>query len=128
MNTKTGKAKKVLIVEDNELLSTMFKIALEKKGFQTETSLEGKSSIEKVKEFKPDLILLDIMMPGGLSGFDVLDKLRKELRIDTPVIVNSNLTQQKDIDRAFELGANEYLKKSDYTPGEVTKKIEALCA
>jgi len=124
MTNKNDYKKKVLIVEDNKLLCEMFKIAFHKNGFDIEISLEGENGIKKISVFKPDLVLLDIMMPGEKNGFDVLKEIRKNMSLDVPVIVNSNMTQDKDIEKALKLGANKYLKKSDYTPNKVVEEAK----
>jgi len=118
--------KKILIVEDNKFLCEMFKIAFSKNGFQTEISFEGKSGLEKLSKFKPDIVLLDIMMPGEKNGFDVLKSIRESFLGDIPVVINSNLSQDKDVARAISLGATKYIKKCNQTPQEIVEEIEKI--
>jgi len=116
---------KIFIIEDNNDLSEMFKIAFEQKGFEVEVSLNGMDGITKAVEFKPDLILLDIMMPQ-MDGYEVLGALHNNTSMKTIVVINSNLEQEKDADKALSMGADFYLRKSDYTPFEVVKKVKEI--
>lgn len=120
-----NKTKKILIVEDNEDLVNMFKIAFEEKGYTVEFSLNGIDGIAKAAEFKPDVVLLDIMMPQ-MNGFDFLKALKNNTSLKTKVVVNSNLEQEKDAEKAKELGADLYLKKSEYTPFQVVEEVEGV--
>lgn len=116
---------KVLIIEDNEDLNEMFKTAFEEKGYDVEISLNGMDGITKAPEFDPDVILLDIMMPQ-MDGYEVLQALKNNSSLKAKVVINSNLEQDKDADKALKLGADLYLKKSEYTPFEAVEKVEEL--
>ncbi len=116
---------KVLIIEDNEDLNEMFKIAFNAKGYEVEASLNGMDGITKAAEWKPDVIMLDIMMPQ-MNGYEVLSALKNNTSFPTKVVVNSNLEQEKDADKAIEMGADLYLKKSEHTPFEAVEKVEEL--
>lgn len=114
---------KILIVEDNQVLVKMYKIKLDLEGFQVETASEGQEGLEKLNDFSPDLILLDLAMPG-MDGFEFLEELRKNEKLkEITVIIFSNLGQESDIKRAKELGAKDYLIKVNLTPRQVVEKI-----
>ena len=116
---------KILIVEDNEDLVKMYEITFISEGFEVTACLNGLDGITKAVEIKPNVILLDLMMPQ-MNGYEVLTAMRKNTSMKVPIFVNSNISQQKDIDRALQLGANYYLKKADYTPSELAAKVEEL--
>lgn len=116
---------KVLIIEDNEDLSEMFKTAFEAKNYDAAISLNGMDGITKAAEWKPDVILLDIMMPQ-MNGYEVLSALKNNTSLPTKVVVSSNLEQEKDAQKAMEMGADLYLKKSEFTPFEMVKKVNEL--
>jgi two-component system, OmpR family, phosphate regulon response regulator PhoB len=118
---------KVLIIEDNEDLNEMFKTAFETKGYDVAVSLNGMDGITKAAEWKPDVILLDIMMPQ-MNGYEVLSALKNNTSLPTKVIINSNLEQEGDVQKGIDMGADLYLKKSDYTPFEVVDKVAELMA
>ena len=120
MDTK----KKILLVEDDVALSAVYKSRLELEGFETKEVSNGEPALTAAKEYKPDLILLDAMMPK-ISGFDVLDILR-----NTPetsqirVIMLTALSQPKDKERAENLGVNDYLVKSQVVIGDVIERVK----
>ncbi len=116
---------KVLIVEDNEDLNNMFQTAFAAKGYEVEISLNGMDGITKAAEFKPDVILLDIMMPQ-MNGYEVLQALKNNTNLPTKVVINSNLEQEGDEQKALDMGADLYLKKSEHTPFEAVEKVNEL--
>jgi two-component system alkaline phosphatase synthesis response regulator PhoP len=119
-------AKKVFIVEDDEFLRSLTVKRLEKEGYQVEVAVDGDSALGKIKEAKPDIILLDLLLPG-LSGFEVLKKIREDGPIKgTPVIVFSNLGQREDIEKAKALGVNDFLIKANFTLDDVVMKISSF--
>ena len=113
---------KVLIVEDNVDLVDAYELVFEKEGFDVEVVFDGKQALEKLKTFHPEIVLLDIMMPY-MNGFEFLQEVRKTDK-DLIVVVNSNLSQDAEIKKSFDLGANEYLRKSDYTVFTLVDKIK----
>lgn len=113
---------KILIIEDNKDLNDMFRIAFEKKGFEVQISLNGIEGITQAVDYNPDLILLDIMMPQ-MDGFEVLTAIKNNTTLDAVVVVNSNLEQDKDAEKALQLGADFYLRKSEYTPFAVVEEV-----
>lgn len=115
--------KKILICEDEEVLAYALELTLKGQNFSTRIALNGHDVIQFVEEERFDIILLDILMPGP-DGFAILKKL-KESGIKTPVIVNSNLSEQVDVDRAKQLGAKEYLIKTEVTLEEIVEKVKS---
>jgi DNA-binding response OmpR family regulator len=116
--------KKILLVEDDEALASVYKSRLDIEGFETKGVYNGEEALAAAVDFKPDLILLDAMMPK-ISGFDVLDILR-----NTPetahvrVIMLTALSQPKDKERAEALGVNDYLVKSQVVIGDVIERVK----
>jgi DNA-binding response OmpR family regulator len=116
--------KKILLVEDDLALSGVYKSRLEMEGFEVRDVNNGENALVAVLEFKPDLVLLDAMMPK-ISGFDVLDILRNnEATKDVRVIMLTALSQPKDKERAELLGVNDYLVKSQVVIGDVVARIK----
>jgi DNA-binding response OmpR family regulator len=116
--------KKVLVVEDDVFLSSAYKVKLSKAGYELRMVLDGDEAISILAEFVPDIILLDLIIPGK-DGFHVLGEIRKsETLRNIPVIVASNLGQKEDIERAMSLGATDYIIKTDLSMKDVLEKIE----
>lgn len=117
--------KKILIIDDNSDICEIFRMVFEAEGFETKISLKGMDGIMESLEFKPDVILLDIMMPG-MDGFEVLGALRNNSSMDILIIIHSCLDKQSDIDHAFDLGADDYIVKSNRTPDQVVERVREL--
>ena len=116
--------KKILLVEDDTTLAGVYRSRLELEGFITEEVNDGEKALSKIIEFKPDLVLLDAMMPK-ISGFDVLDIIRNTPEtVNTRVIMLTALSQPKDKERAEGLGVDEYLVKSQVVIGDVVDRIK----
>jgi len=114
---------KVLIAEDEETLSQMYQVKFEKEGFVVAVALNGKDALAKAKEFKPDIVLLDIIMPQ-LDGFSVLEQLRADKSFaKVPIIMLTNLGQTEDIKKGEKMGADDYLVKANCTPMDVVNKV-----
>ncbi len=117
---------KVLIIEDDPLVSRMYQKVLTLESFIVESARDGKGGLAKAKTCKPDLILLDIMMPE-MNGIEVLEKLKADPALqDIPVIMLTNLSGTKDAETAMQMGALDYLVKSEYKPKEVAQKARAI--
>ena len=115
--------KKILLVEDDEALAEVYKSRLEIEGFETKWAENGEVALVDAKAFKPDLILLDAMMPK-ISGFDVLDILRNTPETaNIHVIMLTALGQPKDKERAQTLGVDDYLVKSQVVIGDVVERV-----
>ena len=118
--------KKILVVEDDQFLSNAYKLKLTKSGFETVVASDGNEALEVLKEFKPDMILLDLIMPN-LDGFSTLKALKDNSEYkDIPVIVASNLGQKEDIEKAKELGANDFVIKSKVSIEKIVQKVNIV--
>jgi len=116
--------KKILFVEDESALQKAFSDILTQAGYKVVSALDGEIGLRLAKSEKPDLILLDIILPR-LDGFDVLKRLKEDLELrEIPVIVLTNLERIEDVEKAIELGAKTYLVKTQYTIEEVIEKIK----
>ena len=116
--------KKILIVDDDAALSAVYKLRLELEGFAIQGVNNGEDAISAALSFKPDLILLDAMMPK-ISGFDTLDILRNTPETaNIHVIMLTALSQAKDKERAKTLGADDYLVKSQVVINDVVERIK----
>ncbi len=116
--------KKILIVEDDIHISKVYEIKFTKIGLITSIALDGEVAVAKIIAEKPDIVLLDLMLPKK-DGFGVLEDIKKIPELaHIPIIVLSNLGQQVDKDRAIALGAREYLVKVDYPIQEVIDKVK----
>ncbi len=116
--------KKILLVEDDEALSTIYQIRLEAEDYDVRRVSNGEEALSATLEYKPDLIILDVMMPK-VSGFDVLDILRDTPQTkDVKVIILTALSQDADIERAKKLGVDDYLIKSQVVIAEVVERIK----
>ena len=116
----------ILIVEDEPGFRLIYRGVLENAGYQVSEAADGKEGLQMAKKLKPDLILLDLVLPK-LSGYDVLKKIRATKSIkNTPVIIFSVLGEEEDIKKGFELGANDYRIKGDSSPMGIIDKVRDL--
>ncbi|MCK4520745.1 response regulator [Candidatus Parcubacteria bacterium] len=116
--------KTVLFVEDEAALQKTFGKILEEEGFKVISALDGDVGLKLAKLKKPDLILLDLILPKQ-NGFDVLKAIKEDEEIkDIPIIVLTNLETMDNVDRAIELGATTYLVKANYSLKEVITKVK----
>lgn len=115
------KSPHLLIVEDNEALVKILKLKFEKSGYDVEIADDGQQALDKMAKNKYDLVMLDLMMPM-VDGFEVLEKL-KERKDKTPVVITSNLGQPDDVQRTRDLGAKEFLIKSDVPVAEMVERV-----
>jgi len=119
--------KTVLTIEDDNFLQGLEATKLQKEGYNV---LTASDATEAFKVFssgqKIDIILLDLLLPD-VDGFTILKKIRDDVNlVETPVIIFSNLSEEKDIEKATELGISEFMVKSNFTLDELVKKIELL--
>lgn len=125
--TSSEDEKTVLVIEDDQFLRDLIVRKLEEEGFKTLQAIDGEEGLRTIRENKPKIVLLDLILPG-IDGFEVLKQMKEDPTFfDVPVIVLSNLGQKDDIDRGLKLGALDYLIKAHFTPGEIVEKVkEAL--
>ncbi len=116
--------KKILLIEDEGLLSEMYEEKLKEEGFEVISVTEARDGLRLAKKEKPDLILLDILLPRE-NGIEFLMWLKEDPELSfIPVLVFSNFDDPETKKKAFHFGAKEYLIKTNYTPKEVVEKIK----
>jgi DNA-binding response OmpR family regulator len=117
--------KRILFVEDDDALANVYLVRLEAEGFEVKRVANGEDALAAAIEFRPDLVLLDVMMPK-VSGFDVLDILRNTPETaNLTIIMLTALSQESDKKRAQDLGVDEYLVKSQVVIGDVIQRIKS---
>ena len=117
---------KILIIEDDKFLRELLVKKVGSEGYEVVVATDGEEGLKMAKEEKPNLILLDLILPA-MDGFEVLRQIKEaEETKHIPVIILSNLGQKEDIDKAVKLGAQDYMIKAHFTPGEITKKIKEI--
>lgn len=116
----------VLIIEDDKFLRSLLVLKLKTEHFSVIEAVDGEEGLEKMKKEKPDIVVLDLILPG-IDGFTFLEEVKKDTVIGSiPVIVLSNLGQREDIERARALGARDYLIKAQLAPIEIIEKIRSV--
>lgn len=117
---------KILIAEDDNILSKAINTAISAEGFETMVAMDGEDTLVKVKQFMPDLILLDLLMPKK-SGEDVLTEIRKDTDLkDIPVLVSTVKSDPDAIARCTKLGIQGYFIKAHYTLDEIIKEVRKV--
>lgn len=117
-------SKKILFIEDESAIQKTFGDIFKQEGYKTMSALDGEIGLKLAKSEKPDLILLDLVLPK-INGFDVLKQLKKnEQTKNIPIIILTNLGNIEDIEKAIELGATTYLVKTNYTLKEIIEKVK----
>lgn len=121
-------AKKILLVEDEEDVADVYSLSLSNHGYEVLVAKDGQEGLEVISREKPDLVLLDIILPRK-DGFTVLKKIRqnKETK-DLPVVLLTNLGQKEDRGMGKKLGALDYLIKAQNTPEQISAKVEKILA
>ena len=119
---------KALLVEDDQLILEMYKARMANEGWEVFTTDRGSEALQLAKEQKPDIILLDVILPET-DGFSILKELKAEnLTKNIPVLMLTNLGQASDQNRGKDLGVAGYFIKSQHTPADIITKIENLVA
>ena len=114
----------ILIIEDDPLLTKMYRTKFEMEGYDVIVAEDGQIGIDELTKQVPDFIVLDLMMPR-VSGIEVLERLKvSPVFKDIPVMVLTNMTRDEERQRAVELGAVEFVLKADFTPTQVVEKIK----
>jgi len=120
-------SKKIVIVEDDAILLKALNLELLSNGFEVLSAINGESGLVLIKKEKPDMILLDLIMPK-MGGFEVLEVLKNDKQLSKiPVIVLSNLSQKADIEKAKNLGAVDFYEKARTDLNKLVEKIKKLC-
>ncbi len=117
---------KVLIAEDEEVLLKMYLTKFKNEGFEVYGATNGEETLKLANEIKPDIVLLDVIMPL-IDGFSVLKKIKENEKTKSiPVLLLTNLSQESDMKEGLKLGAIDYLVKTNFTPAEVVKKVKEI--
>ena len=116
---------KILLIEDDNLLQKLYRDKLIDEGFEVAVAGSGEKGLDLVKSQKFDLILLDIILPGGINGFDVLEILKRDQTLSQiPVIVLTNLDSEEKV--ALEIGAVDYFRKTKVLPNQIVARIKKI--
>lgn len=121
----TDNQKNILVIEDDRYAANLYKLKLAKEGYKIEIANDGEEALDKVEKFNPDLIVLDLLLPG-MDGFTVLKTLRQGKELKTPILVLSNLGEDENVEKALGLGADDYMIKVETGMEELAVKIESL--
>jgi len=120
----TQSKKKILLVEDDTMISSMYKTKFESDGFEVFVAENGAIGLDLAKKEKPDIIMLDVILPQ-LDGFSVLEQIKQDDSTkNIPVIMLTNLGTEEDKAKGEKMGAMDYLVKASLTPGQVSEKIK----
>lgn len=118
--------KKILLVEDEDLLRELYKRQLDLSGISTDAFGNGKDALESLSHNQYSLVLLDIMLPDT-NGLDILKQIKQDPRLKAlPVILLTNLGQESIIKQGFDLGAEGYLIKASYTPDQIVEEVKNI--
>jgi DNA-binding response OmpR family regulator len=118
--------KEVLLIEDDPFLIDIYTTKLKEAGFSIEVANSGELVFKKINEKKPDLVVLDIVLPQ-IDGWEILKKIKSNSRFKSiPVIILSNLGQKAEVEKGISLGATKYLIKAHYTPTQVVEEIKKI--
>ena len=117
---------KILLIEDDPLLVDIYSTKLKQAGFEVAVEMRGEKALQMVEEGKPDLVMLDVVLPH-VDGWEILQALkRSEQTKGIKVIILSNLGQKEEIEKGLQLGAEQYLIKAHYTPSQVVEEVKKI--
>lgn len=115
---------KILLVEDDPLLADIYTTKLQEAGFSLQVVSDGAKVVEEARAAKPDIVLLDIVLPN-IDGWEVLRALKADGELkNTKIIILSNLGQKEEVEKGLQMGAARYLVKAHYTPSQVAEEIQ----
>ncbi len=118
--------KKILLVEDDKFLREMLAQKFSAQGLEIQTAIDGKNALDTLKNFIPDLMILDLLLPD-IDGFGVLENMKKDSNLASiPVVVLSNLDKAEDMQRAHSLGAKDFMVKSNFSLNEIISKAKEV--
>ena len=116
----------IVLVEDDGFLAGMYTTKLNLEGFEVIQEMDGAKGLELIKQKKPSLVLLDIILPK-MDGFEILKALKEDNDTkDIPVVMLTNLGKKEEVDKGVSLGAEDYLIKAHFVPSEVIEKIKKI--
>lgn len=116
-------ALKILIIEDDKFLRELICRKLSKEGYEISEAIDGEEGVKKANEIVPDMILLDLILPG-IDGFSALEKIKENPKtLNIPVVILSNLGQKDEVEKGLKLGAADFLIKAHFTPEEIVEKM-----
>lgn len=116
----------VMLVEDDVFLANIYKTKFDMEGFKISHADNGEKGLDDIKKKKPDVILLDILLPK-MDGFAILEALKKDESVkNIPVILLTNLGQKDDVEKGLDMGAVDYLIKAHFKPSEVVQKVREV--
>lgn len=122
----SSKKPRILFIEDDLTLSSLFTVRMQAEGFEVYQAHDGDTALQVAKEFHPDLVLCDLMMPN-LSGYDVIDIMRNTVETaNAKIVVISALSQPEDIEKAMKLGADDYIVKSQVVIDDIMDRLRKL--
>lgn len=119
-------ANKILLVEDDQILAKLYQTKLQREGFETDVAYDGQEGLDKMKTFRPDLVILDLIMPR-VDGLTFLARVKEDPEVvkkAAPILVLSNLGQESDIKKAMDLGATGFFIKADISLGQMVEKVK----
>jgi DNA-binding response OmpR family regulator len=115
---------KILIIEDDKFLLKLYSDKLSREGYSVSMAITGEEGLSKVRQEKPDLVFLDIILPQK-NGFDILREIKSDPAVkDIPVIILTNLGQESDVKTGIDLGASDYLVKTDFSITQLSEIIQ----
>ncbi|KKQ77884.1 MAG: hypothetical protein A3A96_00655 [Candidatus Zambryskibacteria bacterium RIFCSPLOWO2_01_FULL_39_39] len=124
-NKNTLASKKILFVEDDMFFANMISMKLGGLGCVLMNAINGEQAMSALEKDKPDLIILDLLLPGGMDGFAILEKIKGDTNLkNIPVVILSNLGRIEDVEKGIRLGAFRYLTKALVSPSEVIENLE----
>ena len=119
---------KVAIIEDDPSIVQMYQLKFTTEGYNVQTAGDGEAGLALIESYQPDVVLLDLMMPG-MTGFEMLSKLRGTANgMHTKVIVLTNMGDTETATRVFKMSANDYIVKAEFTPMQVVERVRKLLA
>lgn len=117
---------KILIIDDDPFILDIYALKFKERGFEVDFAQNGKDGLKKATEQKPEVILLDVVMPG-MDGFEVLRELKKDQNTRSiKVVVLTNIGQKEEVERGKALGADDYIIKAHFAPSEVVEKVNSV--
>lgn len=118
--------KQILLIEDDPFLIEIYATKLKEAGYSVSVAEDGDQGLRVIKQKRPDLVLLDVVLPN-FNGWEILRKIKRNNKLkDLKVVVLSNLGEKEEIEKGLKLGATKYLVKAHYTPSEVVKEIKKI--